>query len=134
MNKVNCFVMIMAFILYFVIAGKVNAESVTFEWTIENTENITGFRLYISETQGEYVFGKENAKAELLLEDRVFEITDFEKGKNYYAVMTSYNSVTESEQSNEILIPFNIVPPVLVIKMQAQLVEMRINGVILSEK
>ena len=90
------------------------AEELSVSWTMNDTTNVDGFRLYSSTTPGEY--NKDtDLVAEVGVDERSCTIPGFEKGKVYYLVCTSYNETLESDYSNEIMAPFNLEVPVLTI-------------------
>lgn len=98
---------VLCFALVFIISSVFAASSMTFEWDANTESDLAGYRLYQSNTSGNYTFGVGNEVGSTLAGTETLTIS-VEDGI-WYWVLTAYDTDGfESEPSNEV----DTAPPV----------------------
>lgn len=96
---------LLCIILFFLWVGAASAATyqVTFEWNANTETDLTGYRLYMSPTSGQYTYGQANALASVgNVTTTQVSITLDEGAKRYFVLTAFDNAGNESGPSNEV--------------------------------
>lgn len=87
------------------------ASTVTFTWTANPVEEqVTEYRLYQSDTSGQYTYGSDHAVGIAYPGGEIISLSDVPDG-TWYWVLTAVNSKGESGPSNEVTATLDTLDP-----------------------
>lgn len=100
--KLTFIFLLAGLMLIFSVGMACAASNVTFEWDPNSETDLAGYRLYQSQTSGQYTFGDGNQVATIAAGTETVTITNVTDG-TYYWVLTAYDdNGNESGPSNEV--------------------------------